>query len=101
MTSVALAIALFASVQVVAMERQVNPYLDENTKWFLEKQIPFLEERVDPNGDKFKNFSPQVINMFRKKLDQYTQIYYGNVRVDMYDIQKLEKSFKKISKDKY
>jgi hypothetical protein len=54
MAGAALAITLFASVQVSAMEPKVNPYLTEDQKWEIKDQMIDLEEyaqfEFDPKG---------------------------------------------------
>jgi hypothetical protein len=45
-TGVALVVALFASVQVSAMNRQENPNLDKNTKSYLNSYISSMDSAV-------------------------------------------------------
>jgi hypothetical protein len=95
---VALAIALFASIQVAAMEpyQRVNPYLSEQVKKNIENQIQWNEFLADPDHyiDDPKNkltaawyileVEPRYGNdpyhqaIARAILEAYKEIYYGN-----------------------
>jgi hypothetical protein len=81
-TGVALVIALFASVQVNAMEpeRKECPYLDEETKQVLKFMIGVRKSRAvrfcDPKSAEFNpNFDSHKNN---KELKLYETILYGN-----------------------
>jgi hypothetical protein len=81
MAGVVVAIALFASVQVTAMEmgRKVNPHLTREQEEFVRDKIEFKTELIknawycDP---KKRNLGPCEFE--KKKLSALKTIYYGN-----------------------
>ncbi len=77
-TGVALVITLFAAVQITAMERRtVNPYLNEETKRWIQREIKMTSDVLDP---KSQNFFPDTkyLNKVRARLKGFEEVYYGN-----------------------
>jgi hypothetical protein len=75
---VALAIALFASVQVIAMENKpVNPYLSEQDKRYMKNQIEFNTPGTDPTRKGFMA-EPYYQAQLKATIDAYKEMYYGN-----------------------
>jgi hypothetical protein len=74
-TGVALAIALFAAIQVSAMAPQVNPYLRAGQKSYLENKINFEKELFNshsaPSEERFRSNCREAIR-------QLEEVYYGN-----------------------
>lgn len=77
---VVLAIALFAAVQVSAMEsgRRVNPYLTAEEKQLFERRIKGEEALLDPKSPWSKHTSEESKKRARKQLENYEKAYYGN-----------------------
>jgi len=100
MAGIVLAMTLFASVQVVAMERKVNPYLTENQKWEIEGAINAREHEAqsfDPKktiyvSDNMRNYLSAVNTA---ELKAYKSIYYGNKAYTAKEIQKTVNSYTK------
>ncbi|HEX4068851.1 MAG TPA: hypothetical protein VHX42_02010 [Candidatus Babeliales bacterium] len=78
MAGVILAIALFISIPVSAMEKEVNPYLSQREKATLELYIKSVQEQLDPKGYHLKNLSPRAIKIYKQQLEQLEKMYYGN-----------------------
>ncbi len=76
-TGVALAIALFAAVQTIAMEsgRKVNPYLSPEIKQRAERAIKSYERMIDPKN---KVYDEPFKKMLRQELKVYEDVLYGN-----------------------
>jgi hypothetical protein len=74
---VALAIALFASVQITAMAPKVNPYLSDWDKEVLQNRIAFEGRFLDPNSAYFRT-DERFRNSSRATIKQLEEIYYGN-----------------------
>lgn len=79
-TSLTLAIALFTSVQVTAMEqgRKVNSNLTIGAKILLRRRISETEKMVDPKSTQFKISTPETIKLFKQRLERLKEMYYGN-----------------------
>ena len=84
-TGVALAIALFVSVQVVAMKRPVNPDLSDTQKEWIETRMEEAKLFLDPwsgTSNAKKHAEKDVLAYLEK-------VYYGNKpssEIDMLDI---------------
>jgi hypothetical protein len=88
-TGVVLAIALFASVQVNAMEQRINPYLSAPEKEALEYRINKLNGLI--SGLKKNNMDS---TQQEKQLKRYEDLYYG---VFSYDIELLDLNNKRVN----
>ncbi len=80
-TGVALAIALFAAVQVSAMAPQVNPYLNLHTKIMIEDEIERLQELLDPRGLRSKRMggiSELDKKTFQAEIKGWEEVLYGD-----------------------
>lgn len=69
MTGIVLAITLFASIDIVAMSRKVNPYLDKQSKELLSRAITRYSTREALSQ---LNFTEE------NKLKKYREIYFGD-----------------------
>jgi hypothetical protein len=76
---VALAIALFASVQISAMEpnRKVNPYLSKEDKQYMKNQIEWYLPQTDTKRNGFVA-DPYFQANTKATIDAYKEMYYGN-----------------------
>ncbi len=79
-TSVVLAIALFAAIQITAMEpgRKVNPHLSKTQKDMLEYEIQKAEGFLDPKSESVMRGSGLFISQQQAKVEGLKEIYYGN-----------------------
>ncbi len=78
-TGVALAIALFAAVQVSAMERRtVNPYLSPGIKKMVEDQITTRQRYLDPKYKRYSELSELQKRDIQALIEGYEEVLYGN-----------------------
>ncbi len=77
-TGVALAIALFAAVQISAMAPKVNPYLSPEQKTVIESNIKHLQDELNPKSNFFKQYFESQRALARAMIKGFEEVYYGN-----------------------
>lgn len=80
-TGLVLVIALCASVQIVAMEKQVNPNLTEANKQLLKDRIKYMEYEFNTYNDpKSRHFEqdPKIRERIKARLEANKEMLYGN-----------------------
>ncbi len=95
-TGVALMIALFASIQVTAMEpgRKVNPHLKEKDKEVIASKMQETDRELNEKLNKqlknpFNRLNNYKIASDRAWLNAYKTIYYGNKPYGLADLSKM------------
>ncbi len=73
-----LAIALFASVQMSAMNRSVNPQLSPANKKLLEMKIKETGAYLNPKFGMLSTLSPDEIRYYQQSLNRFVNMYYDN-----------------------
>ncbi len=89
-TGVALAIALFAAVQLTAMAPRVNPYLSERAKQSIKDRIEYIQELLNPKS----KADERLRNSYKAHLKGYEEVYYGNQPYSLDELEDIIQRYK-------
>jgi hypothetical protein len=91
-TGIALTIALFASVQISAMDmgRRINPQLSAENRELLKQRIRYMESEIKGWQERG---NIDVVGQIRNKLNRNRDMLYGNYPYTQKDITDTDKMY--------